>query len=319
MKGFVRLNLKIGCSMNTLAQQINSLERHRREMVASLKRRLIMTIAIGLLCKQGIVLASDSQTTDIQTGRFCRDVAKIHALRFKDGKEALVAESGNVAFSSTVIEILSNLAKNEALNDGRSFAELAQKALGQFKSQLSSCYPTGEDKQRHLNENYTEIILADYCNGQNLFTLDFGLGTANRVNSAQYVAIGCGAPVASFLLDQFYTDKMHLGQAIATAIYVVEQVKKTDFRCQGPTKAGYTVQTRIISSMKLFRGRTIPSKPFSSEDYPITTEAVLFDNDEIRERVDKLNKFDTDMRSIWEQKLRETVYGVAATFPPLKK
>jgi 20S proteasome alpha/beta subunit len=40
------------------------------------KSKAPVTIAIGLICNNAIVMASDSQTTDMATGQFRRDVEK---------------------------------------------------------------------------------------------------------------------------------------------------------------------------------------------------------------------------------------------------
>src|SRR6266480_6167278 len=233
-----------------------------------------MTIVIGLICNNAIVLASDSQTSDVATGQFRRNVDKIHKLRFKDGKDALVAESGNPVFTANVIETLTELAANESLEHNRSLAWLAEEALARLRKRLSVQNPDPTSLKAHFDSNSAELMLADYANGRpNLFTLDFGLGVANRTTpGGQYSVIGCGAALAKFILDKFHVADMQLGEAIATAIFTVEEVKKSDLRCQGPTKAAFSVPDQ------------------SSDDPTRRTLTVLMSAEEVQKRVEEMNK-----------------------------
>src|SRR5258708_7079834 len=86
-----------------------------------------MTIAIGLLCNDSIVLASDSQTTcdNIkETG-----IEKIHVFGRAFKTQYLVAEAGNADRSWRAFEILREMAEKVDLTDYRTIADLASKAM----------------------------------------------------------------------------------------------------------------------------------------------------------------------------------------------
>jgi ATP-dependent protease HslVU (ClpYQ) peptidase subunit len=92
-----------------------------------------MTIIVGLICKNAIVLASDSQTTT-GTSKRC-DAEKFAIVKFSNA-EVLVAQAGNASSLSRVIEVLRDLAKGQKLTDYRGVADIAQKAMRQLKDEL---------------------------------------------------------------------------------------------------------------------------------------------------------------------------------------
>jgi 20S proteasome alpha/beta subunit len=76
--------------------------------------RNIMTIIVGLICKDGIVLAGDSQTTT-GTSKRC-DAKKFALVKFTDA-EVLVAQAGNASTAGRAIEIFRDSARGQALRD----------------------------------------------------------------------------------------------------------------------------------------------------------------------------------------------------------
>ena len=65
-----------------------------------------------------------------------------------------------------------------------------------------------------------------------------------RIHRNKFVSIGCGAPIADFILDGFDIPSLDYSQTVATAIYCVNQVKKFDPRCGG--------RTQVASAEKVF-------------------------------------------------------------------
>src|SRR5260370_28399946 len=69
------------------------------------RRKCLVTFIAGIICQDGIVLAADSQTTYGVPGALrSLDVSKINVIRFKNNREALVAESGFVSLSEIIID-----------------------------------------------------------------------------------------------------------------------------------------------------------------------------------------------------------------------
>jgi hypothetical protein len=80
------------------------------------KRKSRVTIIIGIICKDAIVLASDSQTTS--GGMKRTDTDKISSIKFAT-KPVLVAEAGNAGTSARALEILRGLARDIPIDDYR--------------------------------------------------------------------------------------------------------------------------------------------------------------------------------------------------------
>lgn len=97
------------------------------------KRKRPVTLIVGIICKDGIVVASDSQTT-WGTGKSW-DAKKMNELEHIYGR-ALVAEAGAVITSSKAIEELQRLATihEEVKKDG--LAALLESSARQVREKL---------------------------------------------------------------------------------------------------------------------------------------------------------------------------------------
>src|SRR5437899_2658336 len=126
-----------------------------------------VTLIVGIICKDGIVIGSDSQTT-YGTSKQC-DTRKVSVVEFQNAK-ALVAESGSAEIGSRAIEILKELAKDQPLADYRTVADLAQRAMRQIKDELrvQNCDCTMEELRDFLlrNDIGCELMLAHYFEGK---------------------------------------------------------------------------------------------------------------------------------------------------------
>jgi 20S proteasome alpha/beta subunit len=197
-----------------------------------------VTIVTALICKKGIVLASDSRTTN-PDGTHRDDTKKISILKFADGNEALVAQAGNADLGERVVEILTSMASTIPLNDRRAGADAAQDAISELKNQLRLQFKgTAEELQKHLNDYHFELMLVYFfeevpC----IFTLDLVLGQSIPKKYSIY-SIGCGSILADFCLKGFEVEKMPFNHAMTTAIYAIEEVKQFDSRCGGETQIG---------------------------------------------------------------------------------
>jgi 20S proteasome alpha/beta subunit len=203
------------------------------------KRKNPVTIIVGIICKDAVVLASDSQTTSGTTKR--TDTEKIIRVEFSNFS-ALVAQAGYATFSGQAIEIFTNLAKGKEITDGRMVAEMAEQTMRQLKDRIR--YQQGDCTMEELrdfvwkHEMGCELMVAYYLEGKpHLFTIDMVVGIANKVNS-YYEAIGCGANLGSYLLSEYAMPQMMPNYAATIAIMVVNTVKSHDAYCGGETKVG---------------------------------------------------------------------------------
>ena len=92
-----------------------------------LKRKKV-TLIVGIVCEDGIVVASDSQTTNLSSGMARTDGSKIYNITLSDGAQGIVATAGGVDWSLQIVERVEQMAKQVGLTGERSFADLVEKA-----------------------------------------------------------------------------------------------------------------------------------------------------------------------------------------------
>ena len=208
-----------------------------------------MTIIVGIICEDTIVIASDSQTTAGNAKR-C-DTEKIVAVEFANG-EVMVAQSGCATYSSRAIEIFTDLARSVTITNYRTVTELAEQAMRQLRNEIrlqrNDC--TMEELQEYVwrHELGCEFMIAYYFERKPyLYTLDMMMGIADKVSS-RYTAIGCGASLGTYLLEDFMPHQAGYSHSTAIAVCVVEIVKKHDAYCGGPTKVGIAYQFGSIGN-----------------------------------------------------------------------
>src|SRR5437667_8044568 len=85
------------------------------------RKKTVVTILVGLICKDGIALASDSQTTVGTSKR--TDTDKIALVRYSNDGLAAVAQGGDYSLSSYAIDIFHRLALASSLDDYRKRAD----------------------------------------------------------------------------------------------------------------------------------------------------------------------------------------------------
>lgn len=215
--------------MNSLARQAPRRRKIRRKPV---------TLIAGIICADGIVMASDSQTT-WQTGKTWR-TDKMTELEWIYGR-ALVAESGATVTSALVVEELQGLCKDRAA--GKSLPaviELAvRKARERLRAQHFGC--SSEELQSIIqrNEMECELMIAhnDPSEGPRLDTISFTTGI-NRRAKGSFDAVGSGADLAGYLLEDLCTASQDCEIGSVIAVHVVETAKHHDPYCGGPTKLG---------------------------------------------------------------------------------
>ncbi len=205
----------------------------RRNTPLKRYRKTPVTIIIGVICKDAIVVASDSQTTEGTAKRM--DAEKIRAIPFEN-TTGILATSGNVALSYRVAEITKSKCVKGPLSDVWQFAENAEAALKEVRTALLEPYAgrPAEELDKLCREYEFSLLLADFHGTEpGLFTIDFPPGVA--VKHKRYAAVGCGANIAEFLLKWFDFSKMQLTEAVLTAAFIVGEVKDADSMCGGPT------------------------------------------------------------------------------------
>jgi 20S proteasome alpha/beta subunit len=202
----------------------------------------LMTIVAGLLCRDGIVIASDGQESDGEMKHLgIRKIYDTKAFGFTDA-EILAVGMGSLAYISRAVEMIKDKSFTPHIKKPRDVADLAEDAVGEMQSRYG----------RHLN---VALLLGVWCKYiptthkhgahpafglYNVFPPeeDELVGVAESITD--YSALGSGGSFARYLLDRLHngshpTTELTMEAAVREAVYVIEEVKKVDLYCSGET------------------------------------------------------------------------------------
>lgn len=246
-----------------------------------------VTIIVGIISSDGIVVASDSQTSYAPTSSNRRDTDKICKLKFASGGQVFVAQAGDAVMTGRAIEILQNEVSAASFDDYRKPAELAEKSVRTLKEEVANLnhWKPGDKSSVNFWEDTESAIMIAYFHQEKpyIYLLSFWPGVA--IKQDRYACLGCGATVAEFILSRSYTSDIKLHESVVTAIYTVEEVKRVDSFCGGPTKIGIL-----------------------KKDGP----SALTDNTEKSERLIKntvqtISKYDSEIRAQWRKMMAKII------------
>lgn len=205
-----------------------------------------VTIAIGILCNDSIQLASDSQTTRGNVKSMT--AAKLSLIEMDHCAKILVAQAGHVDHASNVLQSLERLAEGKQLTDVRTFADLMQDAClevrNEIRRQRFNC--SAKELQDYLWEHEMDcrLMAAHYFEGvPYIYEISLSQGVASKVaggNGSEYfTAMGTGANLALYLLEESAKPDMLFNPSFALLTYTVGEVKKHDTYCAGQTRFGW--------------------------------------------------------------------------------
>src|ERR1035441_4740028 len=191
-------------------------------------RKTPVTLIVGIICKDGIVLAADSQTTkgiSIGASKSC-DTNKINVVEFSNGK-ALVAESGSASLSNTAIETFQRMAKNVKIENEATICKLAESAIREVRSRITNLHPsntTPEGWQDFFTRdvNYFELMLAYYFDGIPYLYVLNPLWCIPVKATSYFETSGIASELANYILKEHTEPKMDSEFAAVIAIKVVE-------------------------------------------------------------------------------------------------
>lgn len=253
-----------------------------------------MTIIVGIICKDGIVLASDSQTSYGTSKR--TDTDKISCVNF-GGSQVFVAQSGNAELSSRAIEEFDKMSKSAQFDDYRKPVEILEEALRSLKQNVihlnnwESQPGLADEFFKDLDNNFG-LMIAYYYGTPPLpyvYIVHFWPGIASR--QLGFSTLGCGSTVAEFILSRSKVAEMKLGMAMMTAIYTVEEVKKVDAFCGGQTKIA----------------RLLPNGAFSSTNTPKYLDLI-------KSVVESMAKYEEQTRETWKKMMDTIATEAVANF-----
>jgi hypothetical protein len=227
-----------------------------------------MTVIVGLLCKDGIVVASDSEESDDEQGLKRLDVKKVYDSTSFDldagDIELIIAGTGSSAYISRVAELVDENVFAPRFSVPRQVADVVEDALGRMKER----YGHGLD---------LEVLVAVYCkdapkHGDETKKLPNPIGLYSiscpekneKVGVAEvvrdYAAMGSGGLFAHYLLNRLHDEDnpvsaLTMESAVREAVYVVSEVIKVDLWCGGDIQVACIKQDKSADEYKLERKR----------------------------------------------------------------
>ena len=217
-----------------------------------------MSILIGIICPDVIVIASDSQITESQMGTHSY-MDKISVVNFL-ADQVLVAHAGHQTITKRVVEIMREKAKGIKISNAQIVTEIIEESVRESKSKLD------DEQKEHVRIHGASLMLAFYALGKpHLYSIDVcGAGIANREENG-YATAGIGSYLANYLLAEFAEPKALFGLAISTSILVMKKVKDNTLYCGGDTIVKFLVPVQVQNweFMYIGKAQTYPAKLIS--------------------------------------------------------
>ena len=197
-----------------------------------------MTLIVGIICKDGIVLAADSQTTKGMAKQ--PGANKIRVIEFANGK-ALVAESGSASLSASVIDLFQGKAAGRKIENEMTIAKIAEESVREIRNSLTSLHPNNTsptDWQNYFGEetNYFELMVAYYFGSKpRLYKLN-PLWCIPVPATSYFMTSGIAGDLANYILKEHTEPKMDSEFASVIAIKVVEDAIEYVEGCGSPPR-----------------------------------------------------------------------------------
>ncbi len=207
-----------------------------------------MTLIVGIVCSDAILLASETQSTG---GNYrVLDTRKIHRIEFKNG-EALVAESGIASASAAVIEKIQRAALTTEITKEDTISNLVKEKVRELRKEITDCQPNAlpehwRDFFMSWQANYN-LMLAYYYNEKPfIYSIEPSMAILDPIGRKHYCASGIGSELGSYLLQEHSKPDMVYWQAAFVASHVLETVKEHVEGCGGKTQIGVLRSQRQI-------------------------------------------------------------------------
>ena len=187
------------------------------------ERKKPMTLIVGIVRRDWIVLAAESQYTDVRTGAVDNgDKISVVPLYFG---EFLVAQAGLPDITSSIVDIMREKAKDIRKVNSVTIKQIASDSIHELKTKFLD-----EEQKKYCDENGgAALMLAFYAESEGKLHINkinvFGSGLTMPPENAHFAVCGAGQWLADYLLSEFYDPQGDENVAIGTAIYVLKKVK----------------------------------------------------------------------------------------------
>ena len=199
------------------------------------KKKKAITLIVGAVCKDAIVLGAESETT--------RDYAKYHGTKkisivdFQNGS-VMVGEAGIQHLSVAVVDGFSKIARDTTIENEESIIKALEKSFREISSRTIAPRSGTKTCQNFYRQeiNYFEITLAFYYDGKPyIYILNPVFGIAVKCRE-RFSRSGIGKDLAEYLLKDVSFEGMDARSATIEIAHVVREVKTSVSGCGGNTE-----------------------------------------------------------------------------------
>lgn len=232
-----------------------------------------MTIAAGLLCQDGIVLCADTELT-LPTSKASR--GKIFTAAHGSNDAAmLIACAGDYDFCKAALQYM----EPALLTDAAPTVEDLQSAI---ESAIEDVYEHHIYPNK-LSSRHIELIGAMWgrVGGYRLVkTADTAVIRVDR-----YEVAGTGGELGEYILKRMYRDGMRLSEAVALAIYILNEVKQRGMGCGGESQVSVLRSDGAMFEVSRKQVAEVEQSIDQMEKYQRLIFAVTFDLDRSEENL----------------------------------
>jgi 20S proteasome alpha/beta subunit len=192
-----------------------------------------MSLGIGIISSDGIILACESRTLDARGGkRF--DLPKITKIEC-DRMYCAVVQAGKTALSSEIVLLLQAAVNEQKPTTSEALRNILNDTAKSVMRHISGFSQPG---QFNILEDRFELILAVWDHEPHLYEYSSKSFYAQDRTKDCLVCIGSdlGVALAQFILDGLSPKSITSFAASYAAVYAVEVVKKRDGECEGQAK-----------------------------------------------------------------------------------
>lgn len=232
-----------------------------------------MSIIIGTVCPEAIVIAADSHTINQRSGTFAV-VDKISIVRFWVD-EVIIGQAGLWTATNRVVKHLKQDAKGKRISNELDVVDTVENAVRSTTHRMTSA------EKDHLREVGAQLLIAFYIEKKPfLYVMDI-CDESHRLCTplplAHFTTLGIGSYLADYLMREYAPQKVHSDLAIATSIFTIKKVKDTTKYCGGETmvkRIAPTFQMVDLDKQYISKSQAI------SQDFVNLTEKRLVKFDE---------------------------------------
>ena len=239
-----------------------------------------MSILIGIICPDAIVLAADSQITDLVTGEFAY-VDKISVVKFRPNDDVVIVQGGLWSLTNRIVEKIQENAKGVKISKAKDVTQIVEDSIRESK------FPLDKEQQDYVNQCSAGLLIAFYVGKKpHLYTVNcYGSGMVERA-SKHYATMGPGGAVlANYLLDEYLPPKSHSDFAIAASIFAIGKVKQHQKAlCGGNT---FLKRMHLIPQYQLDCQSIGQSQDISGDFVNLTEKRLLKFNEKTKKTRDR--------------------------------